>query len=137
MGANKGKKVCKVFADVDHLKEINDSFGHAAGDFAIISAANYLRENLPKDAVIARLGGDEYVALFIAEECCKEQAVFNIKSYAKNFNVNSDKPFYVEMSVGAYEFVCDGTVELAELFKKSDEVLYEQKQSRRTSVKKI
>lgn len=137
MGANKGKKVCMVFADVDHLKEINDSFGHAAGDFAIISAANYLRENLPKDAVIARLGGDEYVALFIAEECCKEQAVFNIKSYAKNFNVNSDKPFYVEMSVGAYEFVCDGTVELAELFKKSDEVLYEQKQSRRTSVKKI
>ena len=137
MGANKGKKVCMVFADVDHLKEINDSFGHAAGDFAIISAANYLRENLPKDAVIARLGGDEYVALFIAEECCKEQAVFNIKSYAKNFNANSDKSFYVEMSVGAYEFVCDGTIELTELFKKSDEVLYEQKQSRRASVKKI
>ena len=137
MNTNKGKKACMVFADVDHLKEINDCFGHAAGDFAIISAANYLREILPKDAVIARLGGDEYVALFMAEECCKEQAVFNIKSYAKRFNMESDKPFYVEMSVGAYEFVCDGNMELGELLRRSDEVLYEQKQSRRITVKKL
>ena len=136
MGENKGKKACMVFADVDHLKEINDTFGHAAGDFAIITAANYLRENLPKDTVIARIGGDEYVALFIVEECCKQQAVHNIKSYAKQFNKETDKPFYVEMSVGAYEFVCDGSIELSELFKKSDEVLYEEKQNRRTSVKK-
>lgn len=136
MGENKGKKACMVFADVDHLKEINDTFGHAAGDFAIITAANYLRENLPKDTVIARIGGDEYVALFIAEDCCKQQAVHNIKSYAKQFNKETDKPFYVEMSVGAYEFVCDGSIELSELFKKSDEVLYEEKQNRRTSVKK-
>ena len=136
MGENKGKKACMVFADVDHLKEINDTFGHAAGDFAIITAANYLRENLPKDTVIARIGGDEYVALFIAEDCCKQQAVHNIKSYAKQFNKETDKSFYVEMSVGAYEFVCDGSIELSELFKKSDEVLYEEKQNRRASVKK-
>ena len=136
MGENKGKKACMVFADVDHLKEINDTFGHAAGDFAIITAANYLRENLPKDTVIARIGGDEYVALFIAEDCCKQQAVHNIKSYAKQFNKETDKSFYVEMSVGAYEFVCDGSIELSELFKKSDEVLYVEKQNRRASVKK-
>ena len=136
MGESKGKKACMVFADVDHLKQINDTFGHAAGDFAIITAANYLRESLPKDVVIARLGGDEYVALFVTDECCKEQAVFNIKTYAKQFNAKSDKPYYVEMSVGAYEFVCDGSIELSELFKKSDEVLYEEKQNRRTSVKK-
>lgn len=136
MNENKGKKACMVFADVDHLKQINDTFGHAEGDFAIITSANYLRENLPKDAVIARLGGDEYVALFVADECCKEQAVFNIKTYAKQFNTKSDKPYYVEMSAGAYEFVCDGSIELNELFKKSDDVLYEEKQNRRTSVKK-
>lgn len=136
IGQKKGKQACMVFADVDHLKEINDTFGHAAGDFAIITAANYLRENLPKDAVIARLGGDEYVALFMAEECCKEQAVYNIKSYAKKFNIESDKPYYVEMSVGVYEFICAGSIELGELFKKSDAVLYEEKQNRRKSVKK-
>ena len=137
IAANDRKKACMVFADVDHLKEINDSFGHAAGDFAIISAANYLRENLPKDAVSARLGGDEYVALFVAEEADEAQNVVpKIKSYAEQFNQASDKPFYVEMSVGVYEFTCERGIELGELFNKSDNVLYEQKRNRRTSVKK-
>mgnify|MGYP002735127296 FL=1 len=76
------------------------------------------------------------MALFIEDECCKQQAVYNIKSYAKKFNAESDKPFYVEMSVGVYEFVCDGSIELGELFKKSDAVLYEEKLNRRPSVKK-
>lgn len=137
VGENKGKHAYIVFADVDHLKEINDSFGHAAGDFAIISAADYLRANLPEDAVIARIGGDEYVSLVVTdEENYGQQIVPNIKAFAEEFNQNTDKPFYVEMSVGVYEFVCDSGMDLGELFKKSDAVLYEQKRSRRTSVKK-
>ena len=136
IGTNKGKKACMVFADVDHLKEINDTFGHGLGDFAIISAANYLRENLPEDAVIARIGGDEYVALFLEKDRCGEQLVSRIQSYAEEFNKNTDKPFYVEMSVGVHEFICENGIDLAELFKKSDDVLYEQKKNRRTSVKK-
>lgn len=137
VGENKGKNAYMVFADVDHLKEINDSFGHAAGDFAIISVADYLRANLPEDAVIARIGGDEYVALVVTdEENYGQQIVPNIKAFAEEFNQNTDKPFYVEMSVGVYEFVCDSGMDLGELFKKSDAVLYEQKRSRRTSVKK-
>ena len=136
IGANEGKNACMVFADVDHLKEINDSFGHAAGDFAIITAANYLRENLPKDAVIARLGGDEYVALFVTEDGCEQDFVNKIKTYAQQFNETTDKPYYVEMSVGTHEFTCKRGIELGELFNKSDIVLYEQKRKRRTSVKK-
>lgn len=137
IGANKGKKAYMVFADVDHLKEINDSFGHAAGDFAIISAANYLRENLNEDAAIARIGGDEYVALVVTdEEKYGQDIVPKVKRFAEEFNVNSDKEFYVEMSIGVHEFVCETGIDLGELFKKSDDVLYEQKRSRRTSVKK-
>ena len=137
IGKNSKKRACMIFADVDHLKEINDTFGHAAGDFAIITAANYLRENLPKDAVIARLGGDEFVALFLTEEAGEgREIVSKIKDYAEQFNKVSDKPFYVEMSVGDYDFICERGIELGELFNKSDIVLYEQKRNRRTSVKK-
>lgn len=137
MRESKGKPAYMVFADVDHLKEINDNFGHAAGDFAIISAANYLRENLPEDAVIARLGGDEYVALVVTEEEDYGQKIVpHIKAYAQEFNENSNEPYYVEMSVGVHAFTCEKGMDLGELFKKSDEVLYEQKRNRRTSVKK-
>lgn len=132
-----GKKACLIFADIDHLKEINDTFGHAAGDFAIVTAANYLKECMPKDAVTARIGGDEFVSLFVPdeEECC-EDITMQLKKCAAEFNKNSKQPFYVEMSVGIYKFVCDKDTDLGQLFKESDAVLYEQKRNRRISIKK-
>lgn len=131
------QKICVVFADLDHLKEINDTFGHAAGDFAIISAAEYINACMPTGAVNARIGGDEYVSLFVPKEkCCVEDIMKSVKSYAKEFNENSEKPFYVDLSVGMYEFIYDDDVDLAEMLKKSDEVLYEQKKNRKVSIKK-
>jgi len=132
-----GQKAYLVFADLDHLKEINDSFGHAAGDLAIITAANYLKDALSKDAVIGRIGGDEYVALFVEEDGMDGRSVTQkIEACAKCFNEKSNEPFYIELSVGIYEFICDEKIEIAELFKHSDAVLYEQKQKRRISIKR-
>lgn len=132
-----GKKAYMLFADLDHLKEINDSFGHADGDFAIRTAAKYLLECMPANAITARIGGDEFVSLFVPEvECYCEDIIQQIKEYAVLFNQGSDKPYYVELSVGVYEFICDKDTDLGELFKKSDAVLYEQKRMRRASIKK-
>ena len=132
-----GKKVCILFADLDHLKEINDSFGHAAGDFAIVSAAEYLNKCMPEGSVIARIGGDEYVAFYVPEEgCCSDGIINSIKEYAAEFNEKSGQPFYVELSLGAYEFVYDDDVDLSKMFVESDAVLYEQKKNRRASIKK-
>ena len=41
---NLGKKACLMIADLDHLKEINDNFGHAEGDCAILTAAGIVKE---------------------------------------------------------------------------------------------
>ena len=133
-----GQRACLLFADIDHLKEINDCFGHAAGDFAITTASEYLRQCMPEEAITARIGGDEYVSLFICESEHPEEEIRQcMKDYAKEFNATCEQPFYVEMSAGIYEFVCDASTDLGELFKKSDAVLYEQKRLRRTSIKKI
>lgn len=133
----KGQKAYMIFADVDHLKEANDCFGHAAGDFAIITAAKYLKECMPENAIIARIGGDEFVSLFVPEaECHCEDITMQLHDYAKSFNAESKQPFYVEMSVGVYEFICDVDTDLVELFKQSDAVLYEEKRKRRKSIKK-
>ncbi len=136
---NMGKQAYMVFADIDHLKEINDCFGHAAGDFAITTAADYLRHCMPADAVIARIGGDEYVALIVTEcveENCCEVLTKRLERHMIDFNKACEKPFYVEMSAGVYEFECTTKVDLSEILKKSDEVLYEEKKKRRTTIKK-
>ena len=137
MKKKQGKKAYLIYADVDHLKEINDTFGHAAGDFAIKTAVSYLQECMPEDALVARIGGDEYVSLYIPEvECGCENLTQKIKQHAAEFNATCDQPFYVELSVGVHEFICTKDTELTELTKKSDAVLYEQKKNRRASVKK-
>ena len=134
---NKGRKAYIVFCDVDHLKEINDCFGHTAGDFAIQSAAELMRKSLPENAIIARIGGDEFVSMVLSDEPqYKEEITSHIKEMQDNFNNNKILPYYIEFSVGIYEFVCDPDVELNKVIQKSDELLYQAKQNRRKTVKK-
>ncbi len=57
---------CKVglgFIDLDHFKQINDAFGHQTGDELLISLSKRLKAVLPDDAILARWGGDEFIAL--------------------------------------------------------------------------
>lgn len=136
---NYGKRGYLLIADIDHLKEINDSFGHAAGDFAIISCAEHLKKSMPDGAVIARIGGDEYVVLIVPEaqdtRTCTD-LIAGMKRYAEEFNKTCEQPFYVELSAGFCEFICEKNVDIPEMLKHSDEVLYEDKKKRRTTIKK-
>lgn len=52
-----------VMADIDHFKRINDSMGHAAGDLALQHAAKLFEGMAPADALVARLGGEEFAIL--------------------------------------------------------------------------
>ena len=57
------RDVLMIFIDVDHLKTINDTWGHLAGDRALIDTARVLRDSCREADLVARLGGDEFVAL--------------------------------------------------------------------------
>lgn len=134
---NRNQNACILFADLDHLKEINDSFGHNAGDYAIKTASNYLSTVLPSKSVIGRIGGDEFVAIV---PLTADQSANDIKSklnaYAQKENSNPDIPYYIELSVGFYEFSCDKNINISELLKRSDSLLYSEKSKRRISIKK-
>jgi diguanylate cyclase (GGDEF)-like protein len=54
------ERAAVVFVDVNQLKLINDSFGHAAGDFALMEIAKRLAESIRATDVAARIGGDEF-----------------------------------------------------------------------------
>jgi diguanylate cyclase (GGDEF)-like protein len=62
-----------LFVDIDGLKMINDTFGHQAGDHALIQVAGMLSEGVRKSDCVARLGGDEFGILL--ERATEESAL--------------------------------------------------------------
>lgn len=60
------KEVWQIFFDIDDMKEINDGYGHWAGDRALIEVAGVLRSAFRSTDVVARVGGDEFAVLAIA-----------------------------------------------------------------------
>jgi diguanylate cyclase (GGDEF)-like protein len=57
------KPVCMLFVDADHFKQLNDDYGHAAGDNALVALAAALRTQLRQTDLIGRIGGEEFVIL--------------------------------------------------------------------------
>lgn len=128
-----------IFADVDNLKTINDTFGHKDGDFAIIKASQILKDNIGKNAILGRIGGDEFVALIInIDNDGAELIRQNIKQSSYDFNISSDKLYNVNLSTGAYFFDTSNGENIDQLMTKADRVLYENKKKKsKTAIKSV
>lgn len=132
---NCGRKAYFVFADLDHLKEINDKYGHAEGDYAIIQCARVLNSNCGNADLVGRIGGDEFIMMIASDKDDFEVEIReNIKSSFKELNDASNKPFYVEASIGVKPFQCDEEFDFSRILQQSDKVMYESKKKRKSSV---
>lgn len=67
-GQRYGTPASIVYIDVNHLKTINDAYGHAAGDAALLQVARTLVEQVRNTDVVARLGGDEFGVLLVQSD---------------------------------------------------------------------
>jgi diguanylate cyclase len=63
-----GKKCSVLFVDLDGLKPVNDTHGHATGDELLIDVGKRLQQSTPRNALVARLGGDEFAILLVDSE---------------------------------------------------------------------
>jgi len=141
INSHTGLTAAIFFSDLDHLKQINDTFGHGDGDFALKNASAILKETVTafgkESAVCGRTGGDEFVSFIILErESDKDKILKELKERCRKFNEASDKPYYVEFSTGCITFTCSDNYSFAELTGQADSCLYEAKKSRRKSVLK-
>ncbi|MDE6685859.1 MAG: GGDEF domain-containing protein [Lachnospiraceae bacterium] len=134
---NRNKKVILLFADLDNLKSINDKIGHDAGDFAIRSIATVLTDSMRATDIVARIGGDEFVAMAVAElDTDGEMIKQRVKTLMNEFNDRSDKNYYIGVSVGYSEFLCEDDIVLEDYLGQADEKLYEDKQKKRKDIMK-
>ena len=136
-----GSHAAVFFSDLDHLKQINDEFGHKEGDFALKNAAEIMKKAFndyrSEGTVCGRIGGDEFVSFMICENESDAGEVLDLlKKRCEEFNETCDKPYYVEFSTGSYIFVCEENYSIAEVSEKADECLYEEKKKRRPNVLK-
>lgn len=135
---HQGKKAYFVFADLDHLKEINDKFGHAEGDYAITQCARVLRAYCGENDIAGRMGGDEFMMMIVSdEENFEENFKKNVKKTFDELNATSNKPFYVEASIGVKPFVGDSEFELSTVLQQADKLMYESKKSRRETISRV
>jgi len=124
------RDVLMIFIDVDHLKYINDTFGHLAGDRALIDTARVLRESCREADIIARLGGDEFVALMMVDSDQTGELICDrIKTRVAQHNEEADREYDLSLSVGATRSKAEGTM-LADLLAQADMALYERKRGR-------
>jgi len=128
-----GRDVLMIFIDVDHLKHINDTCGHLAGDRALIDTAKVLRESCREADLVARLGGDEFVALMSVDSAQTAEIVCErIQERVDKHNRETQRGFRLALSVGATRSRAEGTM-LADLLAQADTALYEQKRGRPVS----
>ncbi|MGN0394390.1 MAG: diguanylate cyclase [Coprococcus sp.] len=135
MPANRNRKAMLLFADMDSLKTVNDKFGHKNGDFALRNIANILVNSFRPVDIIGRIGGDEFVSFaFVDEPDFITQVQDKISRLSEELNNSCGKPYFIEMSVGISEFICNSNIKLEDLLSQADNSLYSNKQFKRMSI---
>ncbi len=122
-----GHTAAMLFVDLDGLKMINDSFGHRAGDEALIEVAQLLSKGVRRSDVVARIGGDEFGILLenATEESARETAarLVDLICGCEFAHDGEDLPLSVAIGVG----MIDGEESPDAVMARADEEMYRRK----------
>ena len=130
-----GTPVTLLLCDVDHFKRVNDEHGHAVGDEVLVAVARLLTHNLRDGDVVARWGGEEFVALMPASPLDKTRAVaerIRAALQATPLHVGTGAPLTITLSLGVAQV--HGAQDLHAAIARADKALYEAKNAGRNRV---
>lgn len=130
--AHRTNQPCLLFFfDLDGLKTINDTEGHEAGDLAIKAAAQVLKTAFRDSDVVARIGGDEFVALALNTDLSANEITLRIQALIDDFNRGERCHYPIALSTGVVSCQPNEQAPLSELMARADALMYTNKQSRR------
>ena len=130
---NKG--IVMVYADLDGLKGINDSFGHTEGDRALVKAAELLKETFRSSDVLGRLGGDEFTILAAVDpEGGREKLLARLHEKFDNYNALRVSPYNLSISVGVAQLDPEANESMEDLMAAADAAMYENKRAKTNRV---
>lgn len=124
-----------VMLDFDFFKNVNDTYGHSAGDLVLKMSADIIKQTIRSYDLLCRYGGEEFVMLFTVSD---EPAVYNLAERIRKNIENSvtnyeGKEIKITCSMGLSKFLNNDTIETS--VRKADEALYAAKKAGRNQVK--
>jgi len=129
--ARSGGSAVLVSLDLDGLKAINDTHGHAAGDRALCEMAQVLQRSFRETDVIGRIGGDEFVVLAMGSGSRSVgRVLMRLTRTLASRNAVGDLPWTLSVSVGWARTPAGGGESLSSLLARADRHMYDRKRER-------
>lgn len=121
-----------IFIDLDDFKQVNDTYGHDAGDVVLKDAAQVLKEQVRDIDGAVRLGGEEFVIVLVGadEDLAYDKASNLLKLFVERVKVPSDKDRKITASIGVASISMSDADDLDELVGYADKAMYEAKTNR-------
>ena len=129
-------RVSVAVIDIDHFKKVNDTYGHDAGDQALISVAHLIEEYYVEPDIVSRLGGEEFAIVAISDNKKDEEMRFNkLREAVEKTEVKYKKDtISVTISIGAVFAEDSLNLDFSVLLSKADKLLYTAKKNGRNRV---
>ena len=128
-------QVCVMLVDIDHFKQINDAYGHAAGDTVLNHVARILERGMRSADLVARYGGDEFVAYMRCSNDVGMQRAREIREAIDNYAIPcNDKNIHITVSIGLYCQVLQPGLDVNKLLSNADDAMYRAKKQGRNRV---
>jgi diguanylate cyclase (GGDEF)-like protein len=119
-----------LFFDLNDFKAINDNYGHAEGDRALVGFADVLRDALRESDVIGRLGGDEFVALLTDSNLAQTAVVTQrLQEALALHNAVAKRGYDIRFSVGQIEYDAHLHTSIDDLLAAADAAMYVNKRA--------
>ena len=126
---------CLILFDLDHFKQVNDRYGHAAGDLVLVHFAGILAQHVPDGAIAARLGGEEFGIMIRNAAAPQAHALGEAVRRTLALTPVSNEGETIAATVTAgFAIASDGKETGVTLFSRADRALYEAKRAGRNRV---